>query len=88
MIKLCLEIAKEVFNPLLSMNDVSIVESMNEKRIIVGTHGEITISRQILDLEFVHKEFAPRCNLDYKKEITSVCYCREAHILCKYHSIV
>ncbi len=82
MVILCLEIAKEVMNPLLSMNDVTIVDSTNEKRVSVGTRGEITLSRQILDLDFVHKEFTPRCNLDYKSEIASVCYCREAHILC------
>jgi len=80
-VKLIMEIVKETLNPVITMNDVSIVDSSNEKRVTVGSRGEITLSRESLDLDFIHKTYNPRCNLDYKSKLASMCYCRETHIL-------
>ena len=49
------ELVKSCVDPDVTMTTLKVVESKNEKRVIIATNGQISISRQLLDIQFVHQ---------------------------------
>ena len=47
-----LSIVRECISPSISF---SVIDSKDEKRVLIPTNGPITISKQLLDLQFVHQ---------------------------------